>query len=68
MVHIGSQQRAVTTGVLDSLQAPVHKAGYMSHSFKGASAQVHCRTEQRSSSTAQSLSGPHSPSRGGEGG
>lgn len=55
IVDIGSQQWAVTTAILNGLQAPVHKAGYMSHSFKGPSAQVHCRTEQRSSSTAQSL-------------
>lgn len=66
-MDIGSQQWAVTTGILDGLQVPVHKAGYMSHSFKGPSTQVHCRTEQRSSSTAQGLSGLHSFSRGGNG-
>lgn len=35
IVDIGSQQRAVTTGVLGSLQTPVDKADYMGHCFKG---------------------------------
>lgn len=66
-MDIGGQQWAVATGILDGLQVPVHKAGYMSHSFKGPSTQVHYWTEQRSSSTAQGLSGPHSFSTGGKG-
>lgn len=57
VVDIGSQQWAVTAGILAGLQVPVHKAGYMSHGFKGPSTQVHCRTERRS----------HSFSRGGKG-
>jgi hypothetical protein len=63
-VDVGSQQRTVTTGILDRLQAPVDKADYMGHCFKGSTAQVHCRAEQRSSSRAQGLVPPHSPSRG----
>lgn len=59
IVDIGSQQWAVPTGILDGLQVPVHKTGYMSHSFKGPSTQVHCRTEQRSSSTAPEKGSEH---------
>lgn len=35
VVDIGSQQRAVTTGVLGSFQALVDEADYMGHCFKG---------------------------------
>lgn len=53
IVDIGSQQWAVTTGILGSLQAPVDKADYVSHCFKGYTAQVYCQEEERSSSRSQ---------------
>lgn len=55
IIDIGSQQWAVTTGILGSLQAPVNEADDMGHCFKGSTTQIHCRTEQKSSSRSQDL-------------